>query len=150
MIQCKQIMTTDPACCAPSCTVDEVAQMMKQHDIGPVPVVSHDSHHMLVGIITDRDLALKVVATNQQPSKIAASQIMTKEPVCCKPDDDIEDVLDLMQTHQLRRIPVVDEENKLIGIISQADVANRLNWSDKTAQVVEQVSKPISKENANE
>ena len=139
MIQCKQIMTPNPSTCEPACTTDQVARMMKDGDIGPIPVVDKN---MLVGIVTDRDLALTVVAANQQPSKISVSQIMSTDPICAKPDDDIEEVLDLMQTHQLRRIPVVDEDKKLVGIISQSDIANRLNWSDKTAQVVEQVSKP--------
>jgi CBS-domain-containing membrane protein len=114
---------------------------MKEKDIGPIPVVDDRNGKFLVGIVTDRDLALNIVANDEQPSKITVSQIMSENVVCCQPEDDIEDALELMQTHQVRRIPVIDSEGRLLGIISQGDVANRLNWSDKTARIVEEISK---------
>lgn len=142
MIQCRQIMTPDPTSCEPTATIDQVARLMKEKDVGPVPVVDNQDHRVLVGIVTDRDLAVNAVAHNDQPSKTEVARIMSTNPVCCKPEDDIEEALELMRSYQLRRIPIVDEQKRLVGIISQGDIANRLGWSDKTAQVVEEVSKP--------
>jgi CBS domain-containing protein len=113
---------------------------MKDKDIGPVPIVQDRDGTQLVGIVTDRDLALKVVAEGLDPMTTRVSDVMTSDIVTCREDDNIEKALDAMSRHQLRRIPVVDKENRLVGIIAQADVATRMNEPEKTAEVVKEIS----------
>jgi CBS domain-containing protein len=99
----------------------------------------------LVGIVTDRDLALKVVADGRDPKAAKVEEVMTRNVVTCRPEDDLQKALDAMSEHQLRRIPVVDDGNKLVGIIAQADVATRVNQPQKTAETVEGISQSSRK-----
>jgi CBS domain-containing protein len=133
-------MTKNPVYALPHDTVAEVARLMKDKDIGPVPIVQDRDGTQLVGIVTDRDLALKVVAEGLDPMTTRVSDVMTSDIVTCREDDNIEKALDAMSRHQLRRIPVVDKENRLVGIIAQADVATRMNEPEKTAEVVKEIS----------
>ena len=123
MAKCREVMTKDPASCSASETVTKVAGLMKQHDVGSVPVVESDR---LVGIVTDRDIVLKVVAGGRNPEQAAVKDAMTPNPVSCKEDDDLEYALRLMKERQVRRMPIVDGGGRLTGIIAQADVATRL------------------------
>jgi CBS domain-containing protein len=119
----------------------KVAQWMKRENIGSIPVIENDETRKLVGIVTDRDLALKVVGQGADPKSVQIEAVMTYKLVTCRPDDDIQRALDMMSEHQLRRIPIVNDENKILGIISQADVATRVNQPEKTAEVVKDISK---------
>jgi len=141
MKKCNEVMTKNPVCCLPSDMVSKVAQLMKSDDIGPVPIVENEQTRKLVGIITDRDLAVKIVAEGRDPKSTRAEEVMTRKVVTCHADDDLQKALDAMSGHQLRRIPVVDDNKKVLGIISQADVATRTNQPDKTAEVVREISK---------
>ncbi|HEY5610572.1 MAG TPA: CBS domain-containing protein [Thermoanaerobaculia bacterium] len=141
MTKCRDIMTKDPVVCTPNDTVDRVAQVMKWEDVGPVPIVDDAVTRRLLGIVTDRDLALKIVAEGREPKRTRVEEVMTLNPVNCRPDDDIEEALEAMEKHQLRRLPIVDEENCLVGIIAQADVARKLDSND-TADLVQEVSEP--------
>jgi len=140
-MKCSEIMTKDPVCCLPGDTVDQAAQLMKDEDVGPVPVVADQQTKRLLGILTDRDLAIKVVAQARHIRAVTVEEIMSRDPVTCRADDDLQKAVDAMEKHQVRRIPVVDDDNRIIGIISQADVATRMREPEKTAEVVEQVSK---------
>src|SRR6266571_9440016 len=140
-MKCKDIMTKDPVCCLPGDTVDQAAQLMKEEDVGPVPVVADQQTKRLLGIVTDRDLAIKVVAQARHILAVTVEEIMSRDPVTCRADDDLQKAVDAMEKHQVRRIPVVDDDNRIIGIISQADVPTRMREPEKTAEVVEQVSK---------
>ncbi|HSJ90116.1 MAG TPA: CBS domain-containing protein [Anaerolineales bacterium] len=133
-------MTKNPVYALPHDTVAEVARLMKDKDIGPVPIVQDRDGTQLVGIVTDRDLALKVVAEGLDPSTTRVSDVMTTDIVTCHEDDNIDKALNSMSRHQLRRIPVVDSENRLVGIIAQADVATRMNEPEKTGEVVKEIS----------
>ena len=137
MAKCREVMTKDPASCGASETVTKVAGLMKQHDVGSVPVVESDR---LVGIVTDRDIVLKVVAGGRNPEQAAVNEAMTPNPVSCKEDDDLEYALRLMKERQVRRMPIVDGGGRLTGIIAQADVATRVNRDDKTGELVEAIS----------
>lgn len=137
-MKCIDVMTKSPKVCAPTDTVQQAAQLMKSEDVGPIPIAGPDGK--LEGIITDRDIVLKVVAEGRDPKTTKLNEVMTTDVVTCAPDGDIEDTLNLMEDHQVRRIPVV-EGNRLVGIISQADVATRLEQPDKTAEMVEEISK---------
>ncbi|HLA80710.1 MAG TPA: CBS domain-containing protein [Thermoleophilia bacterium] len=140
MRKCSEVMTMNPACCLPNDTVAKVAQMMRSKDIGPVPVVENEQTRSLVGIVTDRDLALKVVAEGRDAKTTTAAEVMTRKVVTCHAEDDLQKALDAMSEHQLRRIPVVDNDLRIIGIIAQADVATRVDQPEKTAALVKGIS----------
>jgi len=127
-------------CCTSEDTVREAAQLMKTEDIGPVLVVDNQQSRTLVGIVTDRDLALKVIADGRDPQTTRVGDVMSKKLVTCYADDDVEIAMKAMAHYQLRRIPVVEENMRLVGIISQADIATRVNAPEETAEVVKEIS----------
>lgn len=133
-------MTKDPACIEPGETVEQVALLMKQRNVGSVPVVESLATMILAGIITDRDLAIKVIAARRDPREARVGEVMTANPIVCSPDDEIQKALETMARNQVRRLPVV-EQRRVIGIIAQADIATRLNAPADTAALVEQISK---------
>jgi CBS domain-containing protein len=129
-MQCREIMTKDPACVVPSDTAVRAAQLMKGEDIGPVLVVRDKNERKLVGIVTDRDITLKVVAEGKDPNSVPVKDVMTSGPVTCKPDDDSSKALELMRKERVRRIPIVDDSGRVVGIIAQADVARELGEAE--------------------
>jgi CBS domain-containing protein len=139
MAKCREVMTKDPASCNASETVTKVAGAMKQHDVGSVPVVESER---LVGIVTDRDIVVKVVAAGRNPEQTPVREAMTANPVSCREDDDLEHALKLMKDRQIRRMPIVDASGRLSGIIAQADVATRVNKDARTGELVEAISEP--------
>lgn len=139
--KCSDVMTKDLTCCLPKDTAQTAAQAMKSKDIGAVPVVDSQETRKLVGIITDRDLALKVVAGGLDARQTSVEGIMSRKLVMCNLQDDLQRALDAMAHSQLRRIPVVDDQGRLAGIIAQADVATRLEQPEATGKVVAQISK---------
>ena len=136
---CSEVMTKSPKTCAPTDFVQQAAQLMKSEDVGPIPIVGDNGK--LEGIITDRDIVLKVVAEGRDPKTTKLADVMSTDLITCTADGDIEETLDLMEDNQVRRIPVVDASGRLVGIISQADIATRLDDSEKTAELVEDISK---------
>jgi CBS domain-containing protein len=136
------IMTKDLVYSRPSDMVSDVAQLMKDEDIGPVLIVddSNDGKR-LVGIVTDRDLAIKVVGEGRDPQNTRVEDVMTESLVTVRASDDVQSAMQAMAQNQLRRIPVVDDSGQLVGIISQADVATRLNEPQSTAEVVKEISR---------
>ena len=139
--KCSDVMTSDLTCCLPDDTVHVVAQSMKAQDVGAMPVIDSHDKKRLIGIVTDRDLALKVVAENRDARKTRVEDVMSRKMVACKTDDSWQMALDAMAKHQLRRIPVVEHEGRLAGIIAQADVATRIEQPAATAKVVEEISR---------
>jgi len=139
-MKCSDVMTRDPECSLPDDLVTEVAQRMLDEDIGSIPIIEDDQTRKLIGIVTDRDLALKVVAEGRDPRSTRVSDVMTRQVVTCFEDDDVQKALDAMSEHQLRRIPVVDREEHIVGIIAQADIATRVDQPQKTAEVVKDIS----------
>lgn len=140
MKKCSDVMTRDVVTATPNDTVVEVAQLMKREDIGPILIVENDESKTLVGIITDRDLVLKVIAEGLDAKTTRVGDVMSKKLVTCRADDDVEVAMQAMAQFQLRRIPVVGENMELLGIISQADVATRVDAPTKTAEVVKEIS----------
>lgn len=140
MKKCSDVMTKDPVCVLPDEMVTEVAQIMQDEDIGSVPVIEDEKSKKLIGIVTDRDLALKVVAEGHDPKSTRVADVMTRQVVTCYEDDSVQKALDAMSEHQLRRIPVVDKHEQIVGIIAQADVATRVDEPKKTAEVVKEIS----------
>jgi CBS-domain-containing membrane protein len=117
------------------------AQSMKAQDVGAMPVIDSHEKKKLIGIVTDRDLALKVVGEGLDSRKTMVEDVMSRKMVVCKMEDDWQLALDAMAKHQLRRIPVVDDQGCIAGIIAQADVATRIKKPEATAKVVEEISK---------
>jgi CBS domain-containing protein len=145
MKKCHEVMTKNPVCCLSNDTVVKAAELMKSENIGSVPVVENEQNHKLVGIVTDRDLALKVVAKGLDAKSTKVEAVMTRKVVTCHAEDDLQKALDAMSEHQLRRIPVVDNDDKVVGIIAQADVATRANQPEKTAEMVKEISQATTK-----
>jgi CBS domain-containing protein len=141
MKQCDEVMTKNPVCCLPNDVVAKVAKLMKSENVGSIPVIENDKTKKLIGIVTDRDLTLKVVAEGLDTKSVKAESVMTLEVVTCLAGDDLQKAMDAMSLHQLRRIPVIDKDHKIVGIIAQADVATRVNQPEKTAEMVKGISK---------
>jgi CBS domain-containing protein/osmotically-inducible protein OsmY len=140
-MKCKDLMTRNPEACVYTDTAARVGQMMKSEDVGPIPIVAGRGDKHLIGIVTDRDLALKVVAEGRDPNSVRVEEIMSRDVVSCRPEDDVERALHSMTERKVRRIPIVDQNGKLVGIISQADAARKLD-EEETGEVVREISEP--------
>lgn len=145
MKKCNEVMTKNPVCCLPDDIAVKVAELMKSENIGSVPVIENEQTKKLVGIVTDRDFALRIVAEGLDAKSTKVEAVMTRKVVTCHVDDDLQKALDAMSEHQLRRIPVVDKEHKIVGIIAQADVATRVDQPEKTAEMVKEISQANGK-----
>ena len=139
--KCSDVMTADVSCCTPSDTVHIAARSMKAKNVGAMPVIDSHEKKQIVGIVTDRDLALKVVAEGLDSRKTTIDSVMSRKVVVCRISDDWQVALDAMARHRLRRIPVVDDQGRIAGIIAQADVATRIEQPAVTAKVVEEISR---------
>lgn len=140
-MKCSEVMTDNPVCCLPGDSVSQAARVMRREHVGPVPVVSDERTRELIGIVTDRDLAIKVVAESRDPNSTTVGDVMTNTIVVCREDEDLCSAVAAMEEHQIRRIPVIDQGGRLVGIISQADVATRVHEPERTAEMVEEISR---------
>lgn len=140
MKKCSEVMTKNPICCLPNDTVAKIAELMKSKDFGAVPIIENEQTKRLVGIVTDRDLAVRMLAEGRDPKSAKAEEVMTRHVITCLPEDDLQKALDAMSEHKLRRIPVVDANHRIVGIIAQADVATRADQPEKTAAMVKEIS----------
>src|SRR5690348_1452803 len=132
----RDVMTKNPRSLQSGATVIEAARLMRDEDTGIVPIVEDDR---LVGTVTDRDIAIRVVAEGKSTESTTIGEIASRELVTIDPQQDLDEALRLMARHQVRRLPVVEEDGKLIGIVAQADIA-RVADTARTGQVVEQIS----------
>ena len=144
-----EVMTTHPTCCIPSDTVQTAARIMRDEDTGIVPIVERKGSGKLVGVVTDRDLCLGVIAetpSNAQGgdiSSIPVKHCMTTKVIYCSAEDDVDTVLDLMQENQVRRVLVVDDQSMIKGVVSLADLMNRANVSKgETQETLKRISEP--------
>lgn len=140
--RCRDIMTKDPACCLPGDSAELAARLMLEHDVGMLPVIKSRDDKDLLGVITDRDLTLAVVAAGRDPTRTPVEAIMSRGPVVCSPDDPYQKALLVMERRQIRRIPVVDHAGRILGIVSQADVALRTGDKGEMAHLLQQLSRP--------
>jgi len=134
----RDVMTPDPACCTPNTTLDDVAKMMARNDCGEIPVI--DLADQIIGVVTDRDIVCRVVAEGKNPMAYTAETCMSDPVVTVRDDATLEEVVETMERHQIRRVPVVDERRFCVGIISQADVS----WTGaprEVAKLVREVSR---------
>jgi len=135
------LMTKDPACCTPDTSIEDVARLMLEHDCGEIPVVASTSGGGLVGVITDRDIVLRLVARGQDVKGATAGACMTQPALSLPPDAKVSDAIEMMQTNQVRRLPVVTLEGAVCGIVAQADLA-RYATAEQTGDLVRDVSEP--------
>ncbi len=143
--KCRDIMSKDPAFCQASDTAVLAAKLMEKHDIGVLPIVNNLHDQKLIGIVTDRDLAIKLVAAGRNPKTTTLDQVMSQPVVTCSPDDDYSTAVGLMERYQLKRIPAVTTSGRAVGMISQADVALRILDQGTIAEVVSAIAEPKHK-----
>jgi CBS domain-containing protein len=133
------VMTPRPRCAAPDTPLSQVAELMETEDVGAVPILDGDR---LVGMVTDRDIVVRVVAKQKDPRAMPSQEISSAELVTMGPDHNLSDALQVMAQHQVRRLPVVDDENRLVGMVSQADIAREAQ-DESVGEMVAEISKPL-------
>jgi len=137
-MKAQEIMNTDTCCCSANDTLTDVARQMREHDVGDVLVI--DENRKLLGIVTDRDIVLRCVADGQAPDKARAGDCMSAPTACLSEDAGVEEVANLMAARQLRRVPIIDAQNALCGIISLADIQH--SGSSSREHVAQRVATP--------
>lgn len=141
-MKAREIMSKNPTCVTPETTLVDAARLMKDENIGVVPVVESSTSRRLVGMLTDRDIAIRAVADGRDGATTSVGHIMTADVRTSAPDDSVNDVMKLMGTEQIRRIPIVDENGDVVGIIAQADIVLEANDDKKAERTVEKISEP--------
>ena len=133
-----EVMTGRPRAVAPDTPLSEAAQLMESEDVGALPVVEGDS---VTGMVTDRDIVVRAVAKGKDPRGMPVREVSTRDVVAVHPDEDLSEALKLMASHQVRRLAVVDDDNRLVGVVSQADVAQEAK-EKQVGEMVEEISRP--------
>ena len=144
-MKAQDIMSKNPTCVTPETSLVDAARLMKTENIGVVPVVDTPDSLRLVGVLTDRDIAIRAVAEGKDGITTSVGHIMTTQVRTSAPGDSVSDVMELMGREQVRRIPIVDDRGILMGIIAQADIVLEAKDNKKAEKTVEQISKPSSK-----
>ncbi len=147
-MKARELMTSDPTCCSPDDPIQRVAQLMAEKDCGCIPVVADGTNSRVIGVITDRDVAVRGVAQGKGPDT-RVRDVMTADPFCCALGADVQDVERVMADRQVRRVVVIDDAGCCVGIIAQADLARAAertrDVSDvELARVVERISEPAA------
>jgi CBS domain-containing protein len=137
----EDIMSGDIEVCTQETELQYVARKMAERDVGAIPIVESTESMKPVGIITDRDIVIRAIARGQNPLERKAGDCMSSSLCFVRPDTDLEQCLELMEEHQIRRMLVVDDNGRVCGIVAQADIAQHANQSD-TAELVRDVSEP--------
>jgi CBS domain-containing protein len=134
----REIMTRNVKTVLRNSSVKEIAQIMKEENIGIIPVV--DEQRRLLGVVTDRDIVVRVLAENRNVTDLKADDIMTDDIDAVTPDEEIRDLIELMGQKQVRRVPVVDRDDRLLGIISISDIATRADYDEELQDALERIS----------
>ena len=132
----REVMTDRPRCVTPETLISEAARLMKSDDVGSLPILEGER---LTGIVTDRDIVLQAVAEQKDPRGMPVREVASRELVTIGPEEDLSEALRLMASHQVRRIPVVDEDSRLVGIVAQADIAREVKDKD-SGQMLQGIS----------
>ena len=144
-MKAREIMSKNPTCVTPETTLVDAARLMKDENIGVIPVVDSLDSRRLIGVVTDRDIAVRAVAEGRDGSTTSVGHIMTADVRTSGPDDSVNDVMALMGREQIRRVPIVDERGALVGIIAQADIVLEAKDDKKAERTVEKISEPSGK-----
>ena len=134
----QDVMTSRPRAVSPDTPISEAAQLMETEDVGALPVLEGEQ---LAGMVTDRDIVVRAVAKGKDPRGMPVREVSSRDIVSVRADEDLSEALRLMASHQVRRLPVVDDDNRLIGVVSQADVAMEAK-EKHVGEMVEEISKP--------
>lgn len=137
-MQVREIMTPSPTIVPPDCSLKDLAAKMRDQDIGALPVCDGDR---LVGMVTDRDIVVRGVAMDKS-ADAAVRDVMSPGSACVHEDDEIEEAERQMARHHVRRLPVLNKDQRLVGMVSLADLVEKAGFAETTQQVVEEVSKP--------
>jgi len=137
----RDLMTPNPSCCTRDTPLQDVARMMVDCDCGEIPVVERENMRTPIGVVTDRDIVCRAVAEGKNPLTLSAGNVMTSPAVTAKETDDLDAIKSMMETHQIRRVPVVDRNGEICGIVSLADLARR-DSRKEVGDVVREVSAP--------
>jgi CBS domain-containing protein len=137
----KDLMTSPLVSCTPWDTAQKAASLMKAYGVGSIPVVADTSDPLLEGIVTDRDLCCGVVAPGKNADAVQVADLMTRIPVTCGPEYTLDECLELMQENQIRRIPVVNNRGRCIGVVAQADIGLHAPAA-QVAKTINEISKP--------
>jgi CBS domain-containing protein len=137
MAQIREVMTKSPRTVRPDDTAVDAVKLMRDEDTGIAPITEDDGR--LVGVVTDRDVAIRVVAEEKDPRTTKVTEIASQNLVTVDPEQDLDEAMQLMADHQVRRLPVVEDDDRLVGIVAQADVARHAD-PDRTGRVVEEIS----------
>jgi len=132
----REVMTDRPRCVTPETPISEAARLMKSDDVGSLPILEGER---LAGIVTDRDIVLQAVAEEKDPRGMPVREVASRELVTIGPEEDLSEALRLMASHQVRRIPVVDGDSRLVGIVAQADIAREVKDKD-SGQMLQGIS----------
>jgi len=139
------IMTKDPSSVTPNATVREAALLMSREDVGIVPVIDDHFDKHLLGVVTDRDIAIRCVAEGKDGSCRVREVMSADDIATCSESDDVDSVMETMRAEKVRRIPIVDERGSLVGIVSQADVVRKARDGQNAERTVERISEPGGK-----
>lgn len=134
----KDIMSTEIASVNSDDSIERAAQLMKQYDVGSIPVCSQEK---IIGIVTDRDIALRATAQGQKSQQQTVGDIMSSNPVVGSPDMDVYDAARIMSEKQIRRLPIVDQNN-LIGIVALGDISVEPDLQDNAEEALKNISQP--------
>jgi CBS domain-containing protein len=137
----KEIMTESITCCTPETSLADVARKMVVHDCGAIPVINDLDHNRPLGIVTDRDIVCRILASGRNPLEITAGECMTSPPFTVHPDDTLDECCHVLEEHQVRRAVVIDEEGGCCGMVAQADLARHAPRR-QIAELLEEVSQP--------
>lgn len=132
----REVMTNNPRCVTPETPVSEAAELMASEDVGSLPILEGDK---VTGVVTDRDIVIRAVAKRKDPQGMPVREVASRNLVTVRPDEDLSEALKLMASNQVRRLPVVDEEDRLVGVVAQADVAREGKEKD-VGQMLEGIS----------
>jgi CBS domain-containing protein len=144
-MKAREIMSKNPTCVTPDTPLVDAARLMKDENIGVVPVVESSNSRRLVGVLTDRDIAIRAVAEGRDGATTSVGHVMSTDIHTSAPDDSVNDIMALMGSEQIRRIPIVDERGDVVGIIAQADIVLEANDNKKAEKTVEKISEPSGK-----
>lgn len=133
----RDVMTPNPRTVEPSTPIQEAAKLMRDEDVGPIPIVENGT---VTGLVTDRDLVVRVIAEGKDPATTRVADIASQDLITIDPEQSLDEALRLMAKHQVRRLPVCEEDGRLVGIVAQADVALAAK-DESTGELVEEISK---------
>jgi CBS domain-containing protein len=140
-MQLKDVMTRGVTVVPPEATVQEAARKMQELEVGPLPVCDGER---LVGLLTDRDITVRAVAAGRDPATTAVREVMTPEVVYCFEDQDVREAVKLMEEKQIRRLPVLNRNKWLVGIVALGDLAVEAGASQQAGEALKGVSEPAA------